>query len=231
MLDLLAFAPHPDDAELGVGGILALHAARGLQVGVVDLTAGEMGDNGDVAERAAEAAAAARALGLAARENLGLPDGRLAVTEEAVAAVVAALRRHRPRLVLAPWGEDPHPDHRAAAEIVAAALFKAGLRKYLPDLPPHRPARLLRYFINTEAVPSLIVDVSSVYDRKEAALAAHRSQFRRDPGRVPTPVNDPAFLRRIRARDARWGAMIGAEYGEGLLLGEPLALDGLDLLL
>lgn len=229
-LDLLAFAPHPDDAELGVGGILALHAARGLQVGVVDLTAGEMGENGDAAERAAEAREAARALGLAVRENLGLPDARLAVTEEAVAAAVAAIRRLRPRLVLAPYGEDPHPDHRATAAIVAAAVFKAGLRKYLPERTPHRPAHLLHYFINTEALPSLIVDVSAHYAAKEAALAAHRSQFRRDPDRVPTPLNDPSFLRRIRARDARWGALIGAEYGEGLLLAAPLALRGLDLL-
>lgn len=231
MLDLLAFAPHPDDAELGAGGILAAHAARGLRVGVVDLTAGETGENGDAAVRAAEAAAAARILGLAVRENLGLPDARLAADEPSIARVVEAMRRHRPRLVLAPYWDDPHPDHRAASELVAAAAFKAGLGRYEPGLPAHRPRRVLYYFINTEAAPSLIVDVSAAYGAKEAALAAHRSQFERAAGRAATPVNDPTYLRRIRARDARWGAVIGAEYGEGLLLKEPLALPSLDVLL
>lgn len=231
MLDLLAFAPHPDDAELGAGGILAAHAARGLRVGVVDLTAGEMGENGDAAVRAAEAAAAARVLGLAVRENLGLPDARLAADEPSVARVVEAIRRHRPRLVLAPYWDDPHPDHRAASTLVAAAAFKAGLGKYEPGLPPHRPRRVLHYFINTEVAPSLIVDVSAAYGAKEAALAAHRSQFQRATGaEAPTPINDPSYLARIRARDARWGASIGAAYGEGLLLKEPLALASLDLL-
>lgn len=230
-LDLLAFAPHPDDAELGAGGILAAHAALGLAVGVVDLTRGEMGENGDAELRAREAAAAARVLGLAARENLALPDAALAADEEGIARAVAAIRRFRPRLVLAPYWDDPHPDHRAASALVAAACFKAGLSKYLPGLPAHRPERLLYYFVYTDVPPSLIVDVSGAYPRKEAALAAYRSQFLRETGgEVPTPINDPAFLRRIRARDARWGASIGAEYGEGLLMREPLGVDDLRFL-
>ncbi len=230
MLDLLVFAPHPDDAEIGVGGILARHAALGCRVGVVDLTRGEMGDNGTPEERQGEAAAAARILGLAVRENLGLPDAALELDGETVSRMVAAIRRLRPRLVLAPYWDDPHPDHRAAGLAIAAAVFRAGLRRYAPELPPHRPARIGYYFINTEAAPTVIVDVSDAYDVKEAALLAHRSQFCREPGRVPTPLNDGRFLGRIKARDARWGAAIGAAFGEGLLFREPLAVPDLSAL-
>jgi LmbE family N-acetylglucosaminyl deacetylase len=45
-LDILAFGAHPDDVELGAGGILATHAMRGQKVGIVDLTRGEMGTRG-----------------------------------------------------------------------------------------------------------------------------------------------------------------------------------------
>lgn len=122
-LDILAFAPHPDDAELGVGGILAGHAALGYAVGVADLTRGEAASNGTPEERAAEATEAARLLGLAVRHNLGLPDGRLKDDEDTVCLVAGTLRTFNPRLVLAPYGEgDRHPDHRAAARIVTAAV-------------------------------------------------------------------------------------------------------------
>lgn len=211
-LDILAFAPHPDDAELGAGGILAGHAALGYAVGVADLTRGEAASNGTPAERAAEAAEAARLLGLAVRHNLALPDGGLRDNEETVHRVAGVIRAFRPRLVLAPWGEgDRHPDHRAAARIVAAAVA------FARDDRRGGGPQLLYYFLHSPPRPSFVVDVTAAYGRKEAALGAYRSQFAREAGRVATPINDPAFLQGMRARDASLGTAAGAGYGEGLL--------------
>lgn len=227
MVDLLAFAPHPDDAEIGVGGIVARLAAMGRRVAIVDLTRGERSSNGTVAERMAEAGAAARILG-AMRENLGLPDGGLEPGGETAARMAAAIRRLRPRLVLAPYWEDRHPDHRAAGLAAWEAVRLAGHTAFQPD-PPHTPQLLGYYFIHGAAQPTVIVDVSESYGAKEAALLAHRSQFVRDPGRVATALNDGGFLEAIRARDARWGTAIGAGYGEGLLFREPAPRDLLGL--
>lgn len=223
-VDLLAFAPHPDDAELGVGGILALHARKGRSVAVVDLTAGELGSNGDPATRSREAEAAARALGVTVRENLGLPDGALGADPDQVRPLVAALRRLRPRVVLHPVGPDRHPDHEAAEALIRRALFLSGLHRFDagPGDPrvPHRPVLTFGYPIHRTLVPDLVVDVSAVYESKQRALAAYQSQF--GPSDRPTYVNRPAFLSTITARDAYFGGLIGAAHGEGLLRSAPL---------
>src|SRR5690625_6762936 len=82
ILDVLAFAAHPDDTELSCAGTLAKLVKQGLRVGVVDLTRGEMGTRGTPELRIKEAEAAAKILGLTVRENLGLPDTRLTNTRE-----------------------------------------------------------------------------------------------------------------------------------------------------
>src|SRR5262249_51776757 len=132
--DVGAFFAHPDDAEIVAGGTLAREAARGRRVAVVDLTRGESGSRGTPETRAAEAAEAARTLGAAQREALGLPDGRLADDAEQRDAVVAAIRRLRPRIVILPHWEQRHPDHTAAGRLVYAASFLAGLRNYRTDV-------------------------------------------------------------------------------------------------
>ena len=78
-VDLLAFGPHPDDIEIGMGATIAHHVARGLVVGLCDLTRGEMGSNGTPEEREREAEAARVVLGADWRVNLGLPDRQLTV--------------------------------------------------------------------------------------------------------------------------------------------------------
>ena len=71
-LRILAIGAHPDDVEISCGGTLALAARQGFQTLVLDLTRGELSTNGTVEERAKEAADAARALGIAERQNAGL---------------------------------------------------------------------------------------------------------------------------------------------------------------
>ena len=98
-IDILAFGAHPDDVELSAGGTLVKAARQGKRTGIVDLTRGELGTRGSAALRAEEAANAAKALGLAVRENLGLKDGLPDDDERVILALIGAIRRHRPRTV------------------------------------------------------------------------------------------------------------------------------------
>lgn len=222
-LDLLAFGAHPDDLELSAGGWLALAARRGQAVGLVDLTRGELATNGTVDQRAREAAAAAEVLGARLRQNLELPDGAVSDADDAhLAAVVGVIRRHRPRLVLAPPADARHPDHAAAGRLLQRAVFFAGVLHHRPDLGERwRPLRLVVYPERHDVGADFVVDVSAVYDVKRAAIACHASQV--GAGR-PTMVNDPIGRGAFEARDRWWGASIGVALGEPYVLGAPVPL-------
>lgn len=239
MIDLLAFGPHPDDIEIGFGGIVALHAARGFRVGLCDLTRGELGSNGTVDDRLAEAEAARAVLGAGWRINLGWPDGGPYETPGHVDDVVHLLRACRPEIVAIPYWSDRHPDHRAASEMLSRAVFASGLRRYVPasGAPPAlavipdresaedswRPRRVCYYFINDDAPVSFAVDVSEVYDKKRQALRCHATQFapqRADS--VSTRLTDSTFFQLIESRDARLGALTGVAQAEGVVVREPL---------
>lgn len=138
-VDLLAFGAHPDDVEIGMSGTIARHAAAGLKVGICDLTEAEMSSNGTVDIRREEAADASEILGLAYRSCLKLPDRGLTGSPEQLAAIVAELRRLKPRIVFAPYWDDRHPDHNACSRLIEEAVFNAKLRRYLPEL------RLIRW--------------------------------------------------------------------------------------
>ena len=231
--DVLVVAAHPDDAELGCGGTLARLAAAGKRVGMVDLTRGELSTRGDVAIRRAEAAAAARALGVAWRACLDLPDGWItAESHEQLGSLVSALRRATPRAVLLPQADDPHPDHGAAAELIRRGVFIAGLARWQPDLgPPHRP-RLLLAFPGPRQLwePDLVVDVTRRYAAKRASLAAHASQF--DPaGGAVTHLTTGYYLAAIEGRDRACGNPLDYELGEGFAAIGPLAADEIAWLL
>src|SRR5688572_12598407 len=99
--DIAGICAHPDDAELVMGGTLAREAAAGRRVALLDLTRGESGSRGTPETRAEEAAEAARILGVAHRESLGLPDSALEHRVEHRDVLVRALRRLRPHVVLA----------------------------------------------------------------------------------------------------------------------------------
>jgi N-acetylglucosamine malate deacetylase 1 len=222
--EALFFGAHPDDIELSCGGLAALLAKHGHAVGLVDLTRGELGTRGDVAVREREAAAAARALGAASRENLGLPDGGLARHDRAqLAAVVGCLRRHRPSLVVAPHRDDEHPDHVEGAHLVTRACYLAGLAKYAAAGERWRPSRLLYAIYRSAAHAHLVVDITPVWDARVAAVRAHASQL--DPAAgESTYLTAPGFLAEVEARARVFGAAAGGTFGEGYRSRGPLAL-------
>ena len=228
--DLAAVCAHPDDAELAMGGTLAREAARGRRVCLIDLTRGECGSRGTPETRAAEAAEAARILGAAHRESLGLPDSRLHDCPEHKDAMVEALRRLRPRVVLLQHWRQRHPDHAAASRIVYAAAFLAGLRNYRPDLgPAFRPKKLVYAATMTEAndiVPSFVVDVTPVWETKQRAIAAFVSQFAPQAGETGVQPLD-RFQEAVELSGRRHGQRIGVRYGEGFVTREPLVVEDL----
>jgi len=224
-VDLLVFGPHPDDIEIGAGGIVARHAALGFSVGLCDLTAGEMGSNGTVEDRLKESEAARKVLGASWRENLRWPDRRIGKDPAHLDSAVAFIRRHQPRVVAAPYWIDRHPDHGAASAVITEAVFNSGLRKYSVGgeaVEPWKVEWICYYFINDAVTPSYVVDVSDYYERKRQALDCHSSQFQPGPGAVGTRLNTPLFRQLVESRDAQFGAQAGVTWAEGVVVREPV---------
>ena len=218
-VDLLAFGPHPDDIEIGVGGTIAKQARLGQQVGLCDLTRGELGSNGTVDDRLAEARAGAAVLGVAWRKNLEWPDGDIGGGDQ-VRSAVELMRCCRPATVLIPHWADRHPDHVAASQLLTTAVFRGGLRKYTAAGNAWRPDWVCYYFINDAVTPSFLVDVSEDYDTKRRALDCHQSQFA--PSAVSTRLTTPRFRQLIETRDAGFGSSAGVAFAEGFVVREPL---------
>jgi bacillithiol biosynthesis deacetylase BshB1 len=222
MLDILVIAPHPDDAELGMAGAIAKFIAEGRQVGLLDLTDGEPTPHGNIEIRRRETAAADNILGIAWRENLGLPNRSLQPTLEARHKLAGVIRQTRPRWLFAPHWIDAHPDHVAATELIEAARFWAKLSK--TDMPgePHYPERIFNYYcIHLKAVPqpAFVLDISEHWETKLAAIACYESQF--ITGRDD---EDPPFLTRLQHEAAYWGKSIGVKYGEPFTSREQIGL-------
>ena len=228
-LDVLIVSPHPDDAELGMAGSILKFKEEGLAVGVLDLTDGEPTPLGSPEIRARETAAATELLGLDWRENLGLTNRSLEPTLEARAKLAGVIRQTRPRWIFAPYWIDTHPDHVAATQLIEAARFWAKLSK--TDLPaaPHYPERILYYFcVHLRAIiePSLIMDISPYWEKKQAAIECYRSQFVDNQ-----PPIGPTFIEQLRERAAVWGWSIGVPYGEPLASRQPIGLSSLQSLI
>ena len=221
-LDILAFAPHPDDVELGCGGSLIAAADKGWRVAVADLTAGELSSRGTLEQRERETRRATELLGLTARYSLGLPDGGIGAHPDHRMPIIEVVRQTRPRIVLAPYWEDRHPDHYRSSSLVREACFFAGVGK-IGDGEPYRPPLLYYYLLHTPFSPSFIMDVSAVWERRMAAVRAYESQFMAGQQTATTALSRPGFLRALEARAVWFGWMIGATYGEPFLAATPMA--------
>jgi bacillithiol biosynthesis deacetylase BshB1 len=222
-VDLLVFGPHPDDLEIGLGASIACHVSLGFRVGLCDLTAGEMGSNGTVEERLAEAEAARAVLGGAWRLNLRWTDRAIGATPDHARSATELIRRARPRAVALPYWADRHPDHVAASQVLTEAVFNSALRRFAAEGDPWKVEWSCYYFINDSTVPSFVVDVSDHYETKRRALACHASQFRPSDGNaVQTRLTSRTFQQLIESRDAQFGALAGVAYAEGVMVKDPV---------
>ncbi|MFE5317207.1 bacillithiol biosynthesis deacetylase BshB1 [Paenibacillus sp. NPDC056579] len=218
-LDILIFGAHPDDAEIGMGGTIYKHTSAGYKVGICDLTLAEMSSNGTVEIRQQEAALASELLGLAMRSNLGLPDRGLWMGPDLIRIITLEIRKHKPRIVFAPYWEDRHPDHIACSKLVQEAVFNAKLRRYEPETEAHTVEQCYFYFINDVAESDLIVDITDSHDSKMQALQAYRTQFEAvGSGNdfVNTPLNQ-GYLERVEAKDRMLGQKRMVPYAEGFV--------------
>jgi N-acetylglucosamine malate deacetylase 1 len=232
-LDILVFAVHPDDAELGCSGTILKHIAAGKKVGIVDLTRGELGTRGTAETRDEEAARSAAILGLHARENLRMRDGFFKNDEEHQLRIIQMLRKYRPEIVLSNALHDRHPDHGKAGDLVNDSMFLSGLSKVVTLLDGEeqvawRPGLILQYVQDRYIEPDILIDVTEFWDKKMEAIHAFATQFfnpeNDDQG---TYISSPEFLKVIDARARDLGKYIGATYAEGFTSRKYLGVDNL----
>jgi bacillithiol biosynthesis deacetylase BshB1 len=216
-LDVIAVGAHPDDVEIACGGTLAKLVRQGYRVGIVDLTDGEPTPLSPGPEvRLAEAAAAARVLGVHVRETLDLPNRRLFDSFETRAALAKVFRRYRPSVVLGIAAKTPlaSPDHWQAMQITDAAVFYSRLTKWdahFDGLPVHAIRRLVWYHLALQSLSFpegggyFVVDVSDTFAIKLEAIRAYATQF--------PPAKDRVY-RLVEGQNLFYGSSAGFTHGE-----------------
>lgn len=232
-IDILAIAAHPDDVELSCSGTLLAHAALGKTIGIVDLTKGELGTRGTPEIRQQEADAASAVLNLHVRENLGIPDGFFENRREHQLAVIRAIRRYQPEIILTNAIRDRHSDHGRAAELVRDSCFLSGLIKIETDdngtaQAAWRPKNLYHFIQDYYIEPDIVVDISAHWEQKVASIKAFKSQFFDESSVEPmTHIAKPEFLDFIRSRAMEFGHRIGTLYGEGFTVNRTMGIRNL----
>lgn len=236
-LDVLAIGVHPDDIELSCAGVLLVEKKNGKKTGIVDLTQGELGTRGTAETRKQEATAAAKILGVAIRENLGLRDGFFQNNEADQLKVIEAIRKFQPEVILCNAPQDRHPDHGRSARLVSDACFLSGLRKVetIVDGQPQeawRPKYVLHYIQDRFLQPDFVIDISDVMETKLESIKAYGTQFHNPALNEPqTYISTPDFLDSVIYRSKMMGKMIGVKYAEGFISEKMIGLSSLDALI
>lgn len=221
--DCIAIGAHPDDVEVGTGGVLIKLHDLGYKTGIIYLTRGEMGTGGTAEIRAGEAQKAAEIMGADLLDTLDLGDTRLTDTPDNRMVVAALLRKYRPRIVFAPYWTGghgkraSHPDHLAAGLITINATNYAALKKMPIHGDPFVVRGLYHYFLPAGVMPTFVVDITQQFDRWMDALRAHESQFQ-------NPAKPRDYLWSLETMARGFGAHCGTKYGQGFVIGEPLII-------
>lgn len=232
-LDVIAFAAHPDDAELAMGGTIAKFTKSGIKVGIVDLTGGELGTRGSKAIRKKESQNADKILNVSIRDNLGIQDGHVTSNKENTLKIIKTIRKYRPKIIFAPYFNDRHPDHIEASSLVKRAMFFSGLPKIKTTLnakpqKAFKPQKLFYFMQTYEFQPSFIIDISDTYDTKMKAVLAYKTQFYNEDVKTNEPetfISNPEFIKYLEARSKTFGFKISKEYGEPFFSEESIELD------
>ena len=229
-LDAIVFAAHPDDAELSMGGSIAKMTNNGIKVGIVDLTRGEMGTRGNADIRSEEALKASHILKTTVRENLGIPDGDIMLTNENVLSLVFQIRKYSPKIIFAPYFNDRHPDHINASKLVKRAMFVSGLKKVITsenslNQEAYRPQKLFYYMQTYTFEPSFIIDITNSFNIKMESVYAYSTQFHNPENNEPeTFISRPEFIEYVEARAKFYGFQIGKRFGEPFYSEEKIEL-------
>jgi len=225
-IDALAFSPHPDDAEMGCGGLLLKLKDKGYRTGIIDLTRAELSSNGNLKTREEEIEEASKILGLDIRENLGLEDANIKNDYDSRLKVISVIRKYRPGLALIPFWRDRHPDHENSYKLLKDAIFISGLKKFKTGLDSYRPNVVINYMLHYEFKPSFIVDISRYYNKKFSAVAAYKSQFYSDVAKkVMTHIASKYFFDIVNSRHQCSGLKIMSEYGEPYYIESDIKID------
>jgi bacillithiol biosynthesis deacetylase BshB1 len=234
-LDILAFGAHPDDVELSCGGTIIKYIKEGKRIGIVDLTRGELGTQGNETIRDSESSLSQSILGVEKRINLDIGDGWFEINKENKLKVVRAIRRYKPTIILANAEDDRHPDHPRAAQLLKESLFLSGLKKIetidngvVQDI--WRPKYLFHYIQYRYIKPDFVVDVSSHFETKMKAIMSFKSQFYEPGKESETLISSKKYLDFIRGRSHEMGSSIQVEHGEGFTTAVPLQIDLKNLL-
>ena len=216
----LVISPHPDDAEIAMGGTIAALLQQGVRVVVADLTNGEPTPHGSVEKRQREANAASVVLGISERRQLTLKNREVFDTVENRNVVAGLIREVRPHILFGPYWEDVHPDHVQAAALVEAARFYAKFVKSELPHEPWYPKKHLHFFsthIKVRYQPSFVFDISAHLEAKMSAIAAYESQF-------VAHESNRKRLEEIRIEAAFWGQQVGVSAGEPFVCRESIKL-------
>lgn len=222
-LDILVLAAHPDDAELGCGGTIAAHVSKGKKVGIVDLTRGELGTRGTPETRIEEANRAAKILGLAARENIGLEDGFFETDKKHCLQVIKVIRKYKPEIIITNAPEDRHPDHGNAGKLCSRSSFLSGLIKIETVLEGKsqeawRPKALFHFIQDRYLKPDFVMDVTDFWNSKMESIKAYESQFYNPNSEEPeTYISSAGFMQFVESRAHEVGHSIGVKFGEGFI--------------
>jgi len=220
-VDILAIGVHPDDVELTCAGTLLKHIAMGKKVGILDLTRGELGTRGSAELRDKEAAASAKILGIAFRDNLRMRDGAFENNPEHQIKIIQKIRQYKPEIVICNAITDRHPDHGRASKLVSESCFYSGLIKIETKLNGKiqegwRPKAVYHTIQDRFIKPDFVVDVTPYIDKKMKAVLAFSSQFHNPKSKEPqTVISTPHFLESLKARMIEFGRPAGFDYAEG----------------
>ena len=222
-IDVLSIGAHPDDVEVGSGGVLIDLHGRGYRCGIVILTQGEMGTGGNAEIRSREVNRAAEILGAEIVATFDWGDTKLADSYDKRLELAGIIRRTRPKIILSPYPHvghgrrQSHPDHVAAGVISINAASLAALKKAEIPGDPYLVPRMFHYFLPPGITPNFVVDITPHFDRWIEALSAHESQFL-------NPEKSRDYIEHLTAMARSFGLQARCRYGQGFYAVEPIQI-------
>jgi len=227
-LDILVFGAHPDDVELSCSGTIIKHIKKGLKIGIIDLTRGELGTRGTIETRDKETNNASKILGIQIRENMNFKDGFFENSEKNKIELIKKIRKYQPDIVITNATSDRHPDHGRASNLTIESCFLSGLEKIKTNQKVWRPSHIYHYIQYNNILPDFVVDITDEMDQKIESILCYKTQFY-DPNskESETLISSKGFLESIKYRAKDLGRHSNCKYAEGFISNQYLKVNSL----